>query len=121
MVLVEARLEPRRRTRDGDTARDAEVAQQRERAVDRLLGDPGQGRRHDRVELLWNRFWRWYERHYALNVALASGLFVLQLVHLYWLAADPIATRLTGESLFDPAGAVQYAILFVDYTPRSRR
>jgi hypothetical protein len=65
---------------------------------------------------MWNRFWRWYERHYVLNVALASGLFVLQLVHLYWLAANPIATRLAGESLFDPSGAVQYAILFVDYT-----
>ena len=65
---------------------------------------------------MWNRFWRSYERHYALNVAVASGLFVLQLVHLYWLAADPIATRLSGASLFHPSGAVQYAILLVDYT-----
>jgi hypothetical protein len=65
---------------------------------------------------MWNRFWRWYERHYMLNVAIASGLFVLQLVHLYWLGADPIASRLVGESLFHPAGAVQYAIFFVDYT-----
>ena len=65
---------------------------------------------------MWNRFWRWYERHYVLNIAIASGLFVLQLVHLYWLAANPIATRLTGGSFFDPSGAVQYAIFFVDYT-----
>ena len=65
---------------------------------------------------MWDRFWRWYERHYLLNVAMASGLFVLQLVHLYWLAADPIATRLTGHGFFHPSGAVQYAILVVDYT-----
>ena len=65
---------------------------------------------------MWNRFWRWYERHYLLNVAFASGLFVLQLVHLYWLGTDPIATRLTGESLFHPTGVVRYLIFFVDYT-----
>ena len=65
---------------------------------------------------MWNRFWRWYERHYLLNVSVASGLFVLQLIHLYWLAASPIAMRLTGESFFNPSGAVQYAIFFVDYT-----
>jgi hypothetical protein len=65
---------------------------------------------------MWDRFWRWYERHYALNVAVASGLFVLQLVHLYWLAADPIALRLVGTSYFDPSGAIQYAIFFVDST-----
>jgi hypothetical protein len=65
---------------------------------------------------MWNRFWRWYERHYVLNVAVASGLFVLQIAHLVWLGADPIATRVTGESYFHPAGAVQYAIFLVDYT-----
>jgi hypothetical protein len=65
---------------------------------------------------MWNRFWRWYERHYLLNVTIASGLFVLQLVHLYWLGADPIASRLVGESYFHASGALQYAIFFVDYT-----
>jgi hypothetical protein len=65
---------------------------------------------------MWNRFWRWYERHYLLNVAFASGLFVLQLVHLYWLGADPIATRLTGDSMFHPTGLVRYPTFFVDYT-----
>ena len=65
---------------------------------------------------MWDRFWRWYERHYLLNLAVASGLFVLQLVHLYWLGADPIATRLTGAGLFHPTGVVRYLILFVDYT-----
>ena len=35
---------------------------------------------------LWSGFWAWYERHYLLNVVVASALFVLQLVHLFWLA-----------------------------------
>jgi hypothetical protein len=65
---------------------------------------------------MWDRFWRWYERHYLLNLAVASGLFVLQLVHLYWLGADPIATRVSGDGLFHPTGFVRYLILFVDYT-----
>ncbi len=62
------------------------------------------------------RFWAWYERHYLLNLAFASGLFVLQLVHLYWLGADPIAIRLTDESLFSPDGPLQYLIYLIDYT-----
>ena len=63
-----------------------------------------------------SRFWAWYERHYTLNVAIAAGLFVLQLVHLYWLSADVVAVRLTGESYFRLEGALRVLILLVDYT-----
>jgi hypothetical protein len=63
-----------------------------------------------------NRFWEWYERHYTLNVAIAVGLFSLQLVHLYWLAAHVIALRLLDHSYFDPSGAVEYLIFVIDYT-----
>jgi hypothetical protein len=65
---------------------------------------------------LWRGFWEWYERHYLLNVTLAAVLFLLQLVHLYWLGADPISQRLTDESLFSPSGLLQYLIVVVDYT-----
>ena len=41
----------------------------------------------------WNGFWAWYERNYVLNMALASALFLLQIAHLTWLGADPIATH----------------------------
>ena len=61
-------------------------------------------------------FFDWYERHYTLNIAIAALLFVLQLVHLYWLSADVIAQRLVGESYFSPDGAFYYAILVIDYT-----
>ncbi|CAA9564078.1 MAG: hypothetical protein AVDCRST_MAG73-3999 [uncultured Thermomicrobiales bacterium] len=63
-----------------------------------------------------SRFWAWYERHYTLNVAIAVGLFLLQLVHLYWLSADVVALRLTGESYFRLEGVLRVLILLVDYT-----
>ena len=65
---------------------------------------------------LWQRFWDWYERNYVLNVALASVLFLLQIAHLTWLGADPIATRLTDHSLFSLHGVLQYLIWFADYS-----
>ena len=65
---------------------------------------------------IWSGFWAWYERNYVLNVALASPLFLLQLAHLTWLGADPIATRLTDHSLFSLDGLLQYLIWFVDYS-----
>ncbi|MDP9371185.1 MAG: hypothetical protein M3Q65_01740 [Chloroflexota bacterium] len=61
-------------------------------------------------------FWRWYERHYTLNVVIAAGLFLLQLVHLYWLSADVVAQRLTDQSYFPLDGPLRLLILLVDYT-----
>lgn len=61
-------------------------------------------------------FWTWYEKHYRLNVTIATGLFVMQLVHLYWLATDVIAFRLLGESFFSPSPFWTYALVAVDYT-----
>lgn len=61
-------------------------------------------------------FFDWYERHYMLNISVAALLFLLQIVHLYWLSADVVAERLTGESLFSPGGWFYAAILLVDYT-----
>ena len=65
---------------------------------------------------LWQGFWEWYERHYLVNIAIAAVLFLLQLVHLYWLGAEPISLRLVDESFFSPSGFVQYLIIFIDYT-----
>ncbi len=61
-------------------------------------------------------FFAWYERHYTLNISIAAGLFLLQLVHLYWLSADVVAQRLGGTSFFPLSGVFQYLILVVDYT-----
>jgi hypothetical protein len=62
------------------------------------------------------RFWGWYERHYALNITLTAALFTLQLVHLYWLSADVVATRLVGQSYFHLTPFWQFLIVLVDYT-----
>jgi hypothetical protein len=49
---------------------------------------------------MFNKFWEWYERHYLLNLSVATGLFILQLFHLYWLFTDVILFKLTGQSYF---------------------
>ena len=64
----------------------------------------------------WAAFWRWYERHYALNISIAAGLFLLQLLHLYWLGTDVIAQRAFDVSLWSPSDAVEWALFAVDYT-----
>ena len=63
-----------------------------------------------------SRFWVWYEDHYLLNIGIAAGLFLLQLVHLYWLTADVVALRLIGRSFFEVSGIWESLIILVDYT-----
>lgn len=70
----------------------------------------------ERVSQVGRGFWAWYERHYVLNVAFAAVLFLLQLVHLYWLSADVIAYRLTGERYLGWEGVLRSMIVIVDYT-----
>lgn len=65
---------------------------------------------------LINKFFAWYNRYYFVNVSIAAFLFVLQLVHLYWLATDVIAFKLFGHSFFHLTGIWYYFILIVDYT-----
>jgi hypothetical protein len=62
------------------------------------------------------RFFRWYERHYKLNVGFAAALFLLQLFHLYWLTTDVLFAKLFGFSLFNPTPAFDAAISVIDYT-----
>jgi hypothetical protein len=65
---------------------------------------------------LWQRFWDWYERHYLLNLGAASVLFMLQVTHLAWMGADPVASRLDGHPLLSLHGVLQWLIIAVDYT-----
>jgi len=62
------------------------------------------------------RFWRWYERHARLAVGVTLGLFLLQLVHLFWLTTDVVWFRVAGERLLSLDGFFEYLILLVDYT-----
>ena len=64
------------------------------------------------------RFWRWYQRHYLVVLVLTTGVFLLQIFHLYWLFTDVVLQRLTGESYF-AQGAVAHIVgltsLIADY------
>ena len=62
------------------------------------------------------KFWAWYDRHLTLNIGIASGLFVLQLAHLYWLTTHVVFFKLTGQSFFNPSDLIQTIIILVDYT-----
>lgn len=65
---------------------------------------------------MWNSFWAWYERTYALNVGIALALFLLQVVHLLWLTGEVAWTHLFGQPLFTLEGLWQTLIVAVDYT-----
>lgn len=63
-----------------------------------------------------NQFWNWYNHNYKLNLSIAFSLFILQVIHLYWLAAHVIAQRLFSQSFFELTSFWYYLILIVDYT-----
>lgn len=63
-----------------------------------------------------SKFWKWYERHLVLNTGIAAGLFLLQLVHLYWLTTNVVAFKLLGISFWELTGIWQVLIVLVDYT-----
>lgn len=65
---------------------------------------------------IFDRFWKWYEKHLTLNLSIAAGLFSLQIIHLTWLALHVIAFKLLGFSLWDPGPFWQNIIILVDYT-----
>lgn len=64
----------------------------------------------------WKVFWSWYERTYTLNVTIALGLFLLQIVHLIWLFGAVVWARTFGVPLFEFNGLWQALIVLVDYT-----
>ena len=63
-----------------------------------------------------NKFWQWYEKTYTLNISIALGLFLLQIVHLIWLFGQVIWTKAFGTPLFELTGFWQWLIIVVDYT-----
>ena len=68
------------------------------------------------MKRIWSAFWSWYERHYTLNISIAAGLFLLQLLHLSWLGTDVIAQRVFDRSFWSPSDALEWALFAVDYT-----
>jgi len=56
------------------------------------------------------RFWHKYEN---LNLKIAFVLISLQLVHLYWLTADVVVKRITGNSAFGLSQSNPLFIFFI--------
>ena len=65
---------------------------------------------------MWQKFWGWYERNYVLNVSIALGLFIIQIIHLTWLGGEVVALRALGYTLFELSGIWETIIILVDYT-----
>lgn len=68
------------------------------------------------MRALIEKFWAWYERNRKLNIGLAAGLFLLQLIHLYWLTAHVVTHRIFSIGYFEVSDFVQFLIIIVDYT-----
>lgn len=65
---------------------------------------------------IFKNFFDWYKRNYKLNLYITSGLFIWQLVHLYWMATDIIALRIFGYELWNVGRIGNFIISVVDYT-----
>src|SRR3989344_139841 len=63
-----------------------------------------------------NKFWEWYEKEYSFIVSLTALLFVLQLIHLYWMMTDVVFLRIFGHMFWDPGRFWTTVIALVDYT-----
>lgn len=61
-----------------------------------------------------SRFWAWYNRHYKIQLRIATILFVLQLVHLIWMTTNVMLFRLYGISLFPQF--LNPLLALIDYT-----
>ncbi len=65
---------------------------------------------------IFQNFFAWYKRNYKLNLYITAGLFVWQLVHLYWLTVDVVFLRLHGHGLWDVGKLSEIFISLIDYT-----
>ena len=62
------------------------------------------------------KFFDWYKKNYKTNLYITAGLFVWQLVHLYWMATDIIGLRLFGHEFWQVGKVGNIFIALVDYT-----
>lgn len=65
---------------------------------------------------MWQTFWSWYEQYYALSVGVSLALFLLQILHLFWLFCAVIWLQLFGAPLVVFSDAFNVLIAVVDYT-----
>ena len=56
------------------------------------------------------------DRKYSIFTGFTAGLFLLQIVHLFWMLTHVVSFRLLGFSLFNPNEFWEFIIILVDYT-----
>lgn len=61
-------------------------------------------------------FWKWYQENYVLNLTVATALFSLQVLHLFWLFAHIILPKLGGPDLFIHFSFLHWPLVLIDYT-----
>ena len=64
---------------------------------------------------LIKNLWQKYKKRYSLYSGITAGIFLLQLIHLYWLTTHVVVHRLVGVSFFNPNDFWQFVIVVVDY------
>ena len=67
-------------------------------------------------QIFFSKFFLWYKKNYKLNLYITAGLFVWQLVHLYWMTTNIIGLRLFGYEFWNIGKIGNIFISFVDYT-----
>ena len=64
---------------------------------------------------LLKSIWQKYQQRYSLYSGITTGIFLLQIVHLYWLTTHVVTYRLFGTHFFSPNEFWQFVIIIVDY------
>ena len=62
------------------------------------------------------KFWQWYERRYNVIAPATAFLFLLQVVHLYWMTTNIVFLKISGQSLWNPSPFWNVVIALIDYT-----
>ncbi|MBX4200815.1 hypothetical protein KW786_01670 [Candidatus Parcubacteria bacterium] len=67
------------------------------------------------IRSLFRKIREFYDKNYTLFTGITAGVFLLQIVHLFWLTTHVVSFRLFGMSFFDPNAFWQFVIVVVDY------
>ncbi len=68
------------------------------------------------MQKIFQNFFDWYKRNHKINLYVAAGLFVWQIVHLYWMFTNIILLRLFGHAFWDIGAVGNLFIAIVDYS-----
>ncbi|OGI95381.1 hypothetical protein A2917_02345 [Candidatus Nomurabacteria bacterium RIFCSPLOWO2_01_FULL_42_17] len=62
------------------------------------------------------KFWQWYDRNYKVIAPITAILFLLQIVHLYWMTTNVVFLRAFDHSFWNPGAFWNTVIALIDYT-----